>query len=68
MTFDHDEAGTFSSEREARDWAQRNRIYLRDLHIRNAGGQQVEVGVRKSADQRADYDDQIGKRRDGFWR
>ncbi len=42
---------------------------LRDLHIRNAGGQRVEVGIRKSAyDQREDYDNRHGQRQDGFWR
>ena len=52
-----------------KDWAQRNKIDLRDLHIRNAGGQRVEVGIRKSAyDQREDYDNRYGQRQDGFWR
>ena len=43
MAFDYEDAGTFGSEREAKDWALRNKIDLRDLHIRNAGGQRVEV-------------------------
>jgi hypothetical protein len=61
MEFDYEDAGTFGSEREAKDWAQRNRIDLRDLHIRDAGGQRVEVGIRKSAyDQREDYDNRHG--------
>lgn len=69
MEFDYEDAGTFGSEREAKDWAQRNRIDLRDLHIRDAGGQRVEVGIRKSAyDQRENYDNRHGQRRDGFWR
>jgi hypothetical protein len=69
MSFDYEDAGTFGSEREAKDWAQRNKIDLRDLHIRNAGGQRVEVGIRKSAyDQREAYDNRHGQRRDGFWR
>lgn len=69
MAFDYEDVGTFGSEREAKDWAQRNRIDLRDLHIRNAGGQRVEVGIRKSAyDQREDYDNRYGQRQDGFWR
>ena len=46
MAFDYEDAGTFGSEREAKDWAQRNKVDLRDLHIRNVGGQRVEVGIR----------------------
>ena len=62
-------AVTFGSEREAKDWAQRNKVDLRDLHIRNVGGQRVEVGIRKSAyDTRENYDNQHGQRRDGVWR
>ena len=34
MAFDYEDAGTFGSEREAKDWAQRNKVDLRDLHIR----------------------------------
>jgi hypothetical protein len=69
MAFDYEDAGTFGSEREAKDWALRNKIDLRDLHIRNAGSQRVEVGIRKSAyDQREDYDNRYGQRQDGFWR
>ncbi|WP_066114800.1 MULTISPECIES: hypothetical protein [unclassified Blastomonas] len=52
-----------------RGWAQRNKVDLRDLHIRNVGGQRVEVGIRKSAyDQRENYDNRHGQRQDGFWR
>ena len=43
MAFDYEDAGTLGSEREAKDWALRNKIDLRDLHIHNAGGQRVEV-------------------------
>lgn len=69
MAFDYEDAGTFGSEREAKDWAHRNRVDLRDLHIRNVGGERVEVGIRKSAyDKREDYDNRYGQRRDGFWR
>ena len=65
----NEDAGTFGSEREAKDWAQRNKVDLRDLHIRNVGGQRVEVGIRKSAyDQRENYDNRHGQRQDGFWR
>ncbi|WP_073977288.1 hypothetical protein [Erythrobacter donghaensis] len=69
MAFDYEDAGTFGSEREAKDWAHRNKIDLRDLHIRGAGGERVEVGIRKSAyDKKEDYNNQTGRRNDGFWR
>jgi hypothetical protein len=69
MAFDYEDAGTFGSEREAKDWAHRNKIDLRDLHIRRAGGDRVEVGIRKSAyDKKEDYNNQTGRRNDGFWR
>lgn len=69
MAFDYEDAGTFGSEREAKDWALRNRVDLRDLHIRSVGGERVEVGIRKSAyDAREEYDNRYGQRKDGFWR
>mgnify|MGYP002262977218 CR=1 FL=1 len=44
-------------------------VDLRDLHIRNAGGDRVEVGIRKSGyDDKEKYDNRHGERRDGFWR
>tara|TARA_R100000049_G_C1862251_1_gene25271 strand:+ start:167 stop:301 length:135 start_codon:yes stop_codon:yes gene_type:complete len=44
-------------------------VDLRDIHIRNAGGDRVEVGIRKSGyDDKEDYDNRSGERRDGFWR
>ena len=59
----------FRSAARPKDWAQRNKVDLRDLHIRNVGGQRVEVGIRKSAyDTRENYDNRHGQRRDGFWR
>ena len=39
MALEYEDAGTVGSEREAKDGAQRNKVDLRDLHIRNAGGQ-----------------------------
>lgn len=69
MAYDYEDAGTFGSEREAKDWAHRNKVDLRDLHIRTVRDERVEVGIRKSAyDKREDYDNRYGKRRDGFWR
>ncbi|AOG02760.1 hypothetical protein BSY18_3872 (plasmid) [Blastomonas sp. RAC04] len=38
MAFDYEDAGTFGSEREAKDWAQRNKVDLRDLHIPQGRG------------------------------
>lgn len=69
MAFDYEDAGTFGSEREAKDWAHRNKVDLRDLHICNLGGDRVEVGIRKSSyDKSEGYDNRYGQRRDGFWR
>ena len=69
MAFGYEDAGTFGSEREAKDWAHRNKVDLRDLHIRNAGGDRVEVGIRKSRyDEKERYDNRHGSRSDGFWR
>ena len=69
MALEYKDAGTVGSEREAKGGVQRNKVDLRDLHIRNVGGQRVEVGIRKSAyDTRENYDNQHGQRRDGFWR
>ena len=69
MALEYKDAGTVGSKRGAKDGAQHKKVDLRDLHIRNAGGQRVEVGIRKSAyDQREDYDNRYGQRRDGFWR
>lgn len=39
MAFEYKDAATVGSEREAKDGAQRNKVDLRDLHIRNAGSQ-----------------------------
>ncbi|MBN06098.1 MULTISPECIES: hypothetical protein [Alphaproteobacteria] len=69
MAYDYEDVGTFGSKRAAEDWAHRNKVDLRDLHIRNLGGERVEVGVRKSGyDPRENYDNRTGERRDGFWR
>ena len=69
MAFDYEDVGTFGSKRAAVDWAHRNRVDLRDLHIRNAGGDRVEVGIRKSGyDDKEKYDNRHGERRDRFWR
>ena len=69
MAFDYEDAGTFGSEREAKDWAHRNKVDVRDLHIRNAGNDRVEVGIRKSRyDDKERYDNRHGSRSDGFWR
>ena len=69
MAFNYEDVGTFGSKRAAEDWAHRNRVDLRDMHIRNAGGDRVEVGIRKSGDDdKQKYDNRHGERRDGFWR
>lgn len=49
MAYDYDEAGDFSSEHNAREWAERNNIDPSDLHFRNRGGRNVTLSVRRSA-------------------
>lgn len=69
MALEYKDAWTVVSEHEAKDGAQPNKVDLRDLHMRNVGGQRVEVGIRKSAcDQREDYDNRHCQRHDGIWR
>ena len=38
MSYDHQEIGDFASEADARDWAERNGLELRDLHLRGLRG------------------------------
>ena len=49
MSFDHQEVGDFANERDAQDWAERNNLDLRDLHIRSLGRRGVTLSVRRSA-------------------
>lgn len=68
MAFSYVDLGKFGDRRAAEDWARRNSIDPRDLHIRDTAVG-VDVGVRKGAQGNADrYDDRHGGRRVGFWR
>ncbi|PEQ12414.1 hypothetical protein B2G71_11100 [Novosphingobium sp. PC22D] len=49
MSYDHQEIGDFASEADARDWAERNGLELRDLHLRTRGERSVTLSVRRSA-------------------
>ena len=66
MSFDHTEIGDFASERDAQDWAERNNLDLRNLHIRNRGGRGVTLSVRRSALGDTRPDDLSFGRRPGF--
>lgn len=49
MGYEFDEVGDFGNERDARDWAERNDIDLRDLHLRDLGKRGIALSVRRSA-------------------
>lgn len=65
MSYSYQDGGTFPSEAAAIDWARRNNIDPRDLHIRTVRDG-VEVGVRRSKS-RSTYDDRYGGRNRGFF-
>jgi hypothetical protein len=65
--YDFDKAGQFPSAADATDWARRNNIDLRDLHISNVGtGEAVQVAVRRSAEPDR-LEDNHDRRRDTFF-
>ena len=67
MSWNYDDMGEFPSERAAVDWARRNNIDPRDLHIRQRGNS-VDVGLRRSSGRReGGLNDTHGRRRDGFF-
>ncbi|MBB4859189.1 hypothetical protein HNO88_002518 [Novosphingobium chloroacetimidivorans] len=66
MSFDFDDAGNFGSRREAEEWAKRNNIDPRDLHIRE-DSRGCDVGVRRSAIPSGGFDDADKRRKDGFF-
>jgi hypothetical protein len=49
VSYDHQEIGDFANERDAQDWAERNGIDVRDLHLRSVRGRGVTLSVRRSA-------------------
>lgn len=68
MSFQYEDVGEFGDRRAAEDWARRNNIDPRDLHIRDTA-RGVEVGVNKSAHDKGErYNDRHGGRKDGFFR
>ncbi len=67
MSFHYEDCGEFGSKRDAEDWARRNNIDPRDLHVRDNNGS-VTVGVRRSVAPEDDrYDNKHNSRREGFW-
>lgn len=60
-----DEIGRFGSERDARRWADRNRLDARDVHIR-IDGDGVRLDVRRSASDGTREDDLRDGRRTGW--
>ncbi len=65
--WNHDDMGDFPSEQAAIDWAHRNNIDLRDIHMKHRGGV-VEVGLRRSTGRKEnELDNRYGGRSDGFF-
>lgn len=67
MSYDHQEIGDFASEADARDWAERNGLDLRDLHLRARGERSVTLSVRRSALGDSTPSDLSYGRRTGFF-
>lgn len=68
MSYDHQEIGDFGSEHDAKEWAERNNLDLRDLHFRNRGGGAVTLSVNRSALGDSNPGDLSYGRRTGFYR
>lgn len=68
MSFDHQEIGDFGSEHDAKEWAERNNIDVRDLHCRNRANGGVTVSVKRSALGDSNPSDLSYGRRTGFFR
>jgi hypothetical protein len=60
MGWEHDDVGDFKDEKDALDWAKRNDIDVRDMHI-SARGQSVRAAVRRSAVDRRNTDYSYGR-------
>ena len=67
MSYDHQEIGDFANERDAQDWAERNGIDVRDLHLRQVRGRGVTLSVRRSALGDSSQADLSFGRRTGFF-
>lgn len=68
MSFGYQEIGDFGSEHDAKEWAERNNIDLRDLHFRNHGGGAVTLSVNRSALGDSNPSDLSYGRRTGYFR
>ena len=62
----YDDVGQFGSRQGAEDWAKRNNIDPRDLHVRDQGDGSVDVGVKRGS-AKDQYNDGNNDRRDGFF-
>lgn len=65
MGWEFEEAGRFGSEKAADDYARRNNIDPRDVHIARKGNK-VELSIRRSALDRRGLRDSNEGRRDGW--
>ena len=65
MGWEFEEAGKFGSEKAADDYARRNNIDTRDVHIARKGDE-VELSIRRSALDRRGLRDSHEGRRDGW--
>lgn len=67
MGYSYEDIGEFGDRHAAENWAKRNNIDPRDLHIRDTA-RGVDVAVRKGTKDNNRFDDGYGNRRDGFFR
>ena len=65
MGWEFEEAGRFGSEKAANEYAKRNNIDPRDIHIARKGNE-VELSIRRSALDRRGLRDSNEGRRDGW--
>ena len=65
MSFEYDDVGNFGLRRAAEEWAKRNDIDPRNLHIRE-DSRGCDVAVRRSAIPQTGFDDSDKRRKDGF--
>lgn len=65
MSFQYDDVGKFGSRAAAEEWAKRNNVDPRDLHIRDNDGE-FEASLRRGSVKNDRFDDSGTNRRDGF--
>lgn len=61
-----DEVGGFDSAKDAHDWAERNNVDPRDLHLKNEG-KGVRASMRRSGQPADRFKDRDNSRKDGFY-